>query len=103
MGEIMKMMRTMDHKNVVKLYEIIDDPADDKLYLIMEFCNGGDMASLCQETLDNGYGPSPEKFQNVFSQILFGLDYLHNRLRVAHCDLKPANILLQENGGILTV
>ena len=31
--EIMQKMRLSNHRNVVKLYEIIDDPQDDMIYL----------------------------------------------------------------------
>jgi serine/threonine protein kinase len=30
-------LRQMNHKNVVKLHEVIDDPEDDKLYLSKYF------------------------------------------------------------------
>jgi len=88
--EIMKLMRSMNHRNVVKLYEIIDDPADDRIYLVMEYCNGGDLKKLCDEG-----SPNPFEFRNIFTQVLAGLEYLHINMRVAHCDLKPENILIQ--------
>jgi hypothetical protein len=31
----------MNHENVFKLYEVIDDPNEDKLYLITEFVRNG--------------------------------------------------------------
>lgn len=31
----------MSHKNIIKLKEVIDDPASRKLYLITEYCKGG--------------------------------------------------------------
>eukprot|EP00330_Aristerostoma_sp_ATCC50986_P002572 CAMPEP_0114599644 /NCGR_PEP_ID=MMETSP0125-20121206/22172_1 /TAXON_ID=485358 ORGANISM="Aristerostoma sp., Strain ATCC 50986" /NCGR_SAMPLE_ID=MMETSP0125 /ASSEMBLY_ACC=CAM_ASM_000245 /LENGTH=271 /DNA_ID=CAMNT_0001806897 /DNA_START=324 /DNA_END=1140 /DNA_ORIENTATION=- len=35
----------MDHPNVVKLFEVIDDPNTDKLYLVMEFVKKGAVLS----------------------------------------------------------
>lgn len=32
-----------DHKNVVKLYEVLDDPQVDKLYIIMEYVKNGSL------------------------------------------------------------
>lgn len=34
-------LKELNHRNVVKLYEIIDDFADDKLYLVLEYCEKG--------------------------------------------------------------
>jgi len=34
--EIIKMF---DHPNIINIHEIIDDPEDDKLQIIMEYCN----------------------------------------------------------------
>jgi serine/threonine protein kinase len=31
----------MNHENVFKLYEVIDDPNEDKLYIITEFVRNG--------------------------------------------------------------
>lgn len=31
----------LDHPNIAKLYEIIDDETDEKLYMIMDLCDLG--------------------------------------------------------------
>jgi [calcium/calmodulin-dependent protein kinase] kinase len=41
----MAVMKKLAHPNICKLYEIIDDPQDDKLYLIMEYVKQGALAS----------------------------------------------------------
>jgi [calcium/calmodulin-dependent protein kinase] kinase len=35
-------MKQLDHPNVIRLYEIIDDPNSDKLYLIMPLAECGE-------------------------------------------------------------
>ncbi len=37
----MAVMKKLAHPNLCKLFEIIDDPSEDKLYLIMEFVKCG--------------------------------------------------------------
>jgi SNF-related kinase len=75
-------MKLVQHPNVVRLYEVIDTP--NKLYLILEFGDGGDMydyimkhASGLNETLARRY----------FRQICRALKYCHE-MRVCHRDLK---------------
>jgi [calcium/calmodulin-dependent protein kinase] kinase len=41
----MAIMKKLDHPNVLKLFEIIDNPAESKLYLITEFVKNGTLAS----------------------------------------------------------
>ena len=42
-------MKKLHHPNVVKLYEVIDDPERDELYLVMEFIDGGDLKAEMKE------------------------------------------------------
>lgn len=34
-------MKKLAHSNLVRLYEVIDSPADDKLFLVLELIRGG--------------------------------------------------------------
>lgn len=38
-------MKKMNHENVVRLFEVIDDPQADKLYLVMEMMHRGSILS----------------------------------------------------------
>jgi serine/threonine protein kinase len=40
----MAILKKLDHPNIVKLFEIIDDPTHDKLYLITEHVKGGNLS-----------------------------------------------------------
>jgi len=37
----MEVLKTLVHKNVIKLHEILDDPSSDEIFLIMDFLEGG--------------------------------------------------------------
>lgn len=39
------------HPNIVKLHEIIDDENDDKLYLVMEYAEKGQILDFSEETM----------------------------------------------------
>ena len=38
-------MKKIHHPHCVQLYEVIDDPKDEKLYLVMELLTGGEVAA----------------------------------------------------------
>ena len=44
-------MKRCRHKNLVTLHEVIDDPAEDTLYLVLEYLSGGVSASAATAPL----------------------------------------------------
>ena len=49
-------MKKLNHKNVTKLFEVIDDPTKDKLYLVMPLADGGE--SMCFDSSISGFKPN---------------------------------------------
>ena len=39
-------MKMFDHPNIITIHEIIDDPQDDKLQMIMEYCQHGQILTV---------------------------------------------------------
>ncbi|XP_014274100.1 calcium/calmodulin-dependent protein kinase kinase 2 isoform X3 [Halyomorpha halys] len=87
-------LKKLDHPNVVKLIEVLDDPIEDNLYLVFELLHGGEVITLPTPT------PLPEnQAWEYFRDIVLGLEYLHFQ-KIIHRDIKPSNILLGENGHV---
>lgn len=80
-------LRSLDHPNILKLYEFYQD--DKNYYLITEFCSGGELFDriICQGSFTEAIAA------NYMKQILSVITYCHDR-NVMHRDLKPENFLL---------
>lgn len=90
-GDEMGVLAVLDHPNIVR-YEGIEVHRD-KVYIFMEYCSGGSVASL----LEHGRIEEEIVIQVYTLQMLEGLGYLH-QAGIVHRDIKPENILLDHNG-----
>jgi tousled-like kinase len=93
-GREIKILSLTHHENVVAFFGhfYIDD---NTVVMVMEYCAGGDLADLIRKR-----GKLPEKEARfVLIQVLQGLMALRSKdTAVIHYDLKPANILFNDDG-----
>jgi hypothetical protein len=84
------------HPNAVTLHDIIPaSPADDAVYLIMEYVAGASLAQLVAEQ-----GPLSEpRAAEIALQLLSVLEAAH-ALGIVHRDIKPANIMITPAGQV---
>ncbi|GAO18247.1 hypothetical protein UVI_02037260 [Ustilaginoidea virens] len=76
---------------VAKLYWTFS--SKDYLYLVMEYLNGGDCASLIKVL-----GGLPEEWvKKYLGEVVLGVEHLHER-DIIHRDLKPDNLLIDQKG-----
>ncbi|PAA50780.1 hypothetical protein BOX15_Mlig031400g2 [Macrostomum lignano] len=90
-------MKLVQHPNVVRLYDVIDTP--NKLYLILELGNGGDLYDFIVRQDDNS-GLKESLAKSFFYQIVTAIAYCH-RLHVCHRDLKLENCVVFERLGVV--
>ena len=85
---------TLKHDNIVKYYDDIkeENGNESKLYLILEFCENRDLASLRKKRIRL----TEIEVQYYIRNLIEALKYLHEERNIVHCDLKPGNIFLTD-------
>ncbi|XP_049526412.1 MAP/microtubule affinity-regulating kinase 3 isoform X14 [Dermacentor silvarum] len=82
-----RIMKMLDHPNIVKLYQVIE--TEKTLYLVMEYASGGEVFDYLV-----AHGRMKEKEARAkFRQIVSAVQYCHQK-RIIHRDLKAENLLL---------
>ncbi|AIN98802.1 protein kinase, putative [Leishmania panamensis] len=84
-------MKFIDHPNVTKLKEVIEDVDSQKVYIIMEYCEKGPIHAPGAPALPL------EQVRQYGADILRGLLHLHSEF-LYHRDIKPANCLVDRDG-----
>lgn len=85
--------KLLDHPNIVKLLTV--DIIDRTLIMVMEYINGTDLEKLIDEQ-DHLKINIALKY---FKQLLSALNFAH-KYKVIHRDIRPSNILINENDDI---
>lgn len=93
-------MRELKHDNIVRYYDKILDKKNTTIYIIMEFCAGGDLAQVIQKCKQSDMHIPEDFIWNTLMQIVLALFECHRRKdkkMILHRDIKPSNIFLDES------
>ncbi|KAJ3607165.1 hypothetical protein NHX12_026678 [Muraenolepis orangiensis] len=92
------LLRELKHPNIVRYYDRIIDRTNTTLYIVMEYCEGGDLSSLVTRCIKERRYLEEQFVLRVTAQLMLALKECHRRsdggATVLHRDLKPANIFL---------
>ncbi|THH18650.1 hypothetical protein EW146_g2366 [Bondarzewia mesenterica] len=108
-------LKDLNHEHIVRYHDRYVDREAGILYILMEYCGGGDLSTLIKQAQKHGRPIPEDTIWNYFMQILLALHHCHHpnghsrsgsgsdgegsyrRAQILHRDLKPDNVFLDEN------
>ncbi|KAJ7797877.1 kinase-like domain-containing protein [Mycena olivaceomarginata] len=91
-------LRHLHHDHIVRYTERYVDHEAGILYIIMEYCGGGDLSTVIKTAVRQNRSIPEDTIWVYFMQILLALDHCHNakegKVQIVHRDMKPENIFL---------
>ncbi|CDS10804.1 hypothetical protein LRAMOSA11290 [Lichtheimia ramosa] len=88
-------LKKLNHPHVVRLFEVLDDPDNDSLYMVFEMAHKGVLMDVEAGGTVTPY--SEEMARHFFRDMILGIEYLHYS-NIVHRDIKPDNLLLSQDG-----
>src|SRR2546429_1994173 len=86
----------LTHKNIVRIYDFIHDERSG--CISMEYIDGETLSNLRAEKEQKVF--EPHEVAGWIAQLCDALDYAHNHAKVIHCDLKPANLMVNQRSDL---
>jgi len=95
-------LREFRHPHIVRYYDRIIEKEKTKIYIVMEYCPGGDLAAYIKKCRREKRRIDEAVIWKVFLQTSLALHDCHSRKEgtVLHRDLKPANIFLDASHNV---
>ena len=84
-------LKISQHPNIVKIYDVFD--TIDYIYIVMEYCGGGDLFSYIEKT---HYKLPEPRVCEIIHKLSMAIYYIHS-YGIVHRDLKPENILMTDD------
>src|SRR5205809_272984 len=86
----------LTHPHIVRIHDFIHDERSG--CISMEYIDGETLSNLRAEKEQRVF--EPDEIATWITQLCDALDYAHNHANVIHCDLKPANLMVNQRGDL---
>src|SRR6184192_426533 len=86
----------LTHPHIVRIHDFVHDERSG--CISMEYIDGETLSNLRAEKERRVF--EPDEITTWMSQLCEALDYAHDHAKVIHCDLKPANLMVNQRGDL---
>ena len=86
----------LTHPHIVRIHDFVRDERSGGIS--MEYIDGETLSNLRAEKEQRVF--EPDEIAAWMSQLCDALDYAHTHANVIHCDLKPANLMVNQRGDL---
>ncbi|KAI6144136.1 kinase-like domain-containing protein [Pisolithus tinctorius] len=102
-------LKDLDHEHIVRYHDRHVDREAGILYILMEYCGGGDLSSIIKQAQKHNRLVPEDTIWHYFMQILLALQHCHHppnqgsddrRPQILHRDLKPDNVFLDDSNNV---
>ena len=97
--EEMRVLKQLQHPNLLWLHEVIDDSTHGYIYLITDYYTNGSLGDELSrlDTSDGAKSLPSWQVRFYFMDLLKALHYCQKVIGVVHRDIKPENIMIGSN------
>lgn len=88
-------LQRLTHRHIIAYFDTF--MRSSTLYIVMEYADGGDLASLIRQKKDDEETFSEDEAMTIFAQCLSALQFIHSK-RILHRDIKSQNIFMMAAG-----
>ena len=94
-GEEVAALQHTRHRNVIGLIDHLPDAGgEDRYWVVMKYARGGQLLERLIKRHQSTRPYTEVEVAKIGYDVLSGLKHLHDR-RIAHCDIKPDNIMFE--------
>src|SRR5205814_5399854 len=86
----------LTHPHIVRIHDFVHDERSGGIS--MEYIDGETLSNLRAEKEQRVF--EPDEIATWISQLCDAVDYAHTRAKVIHCDLKPANLMVNQRSDL---
>ena len=95
-------LKELHHPSIVKYYDRIIDKENTKIYIVMEYCPGGDLNQLIKRCRKSKQYINEDTIWKIFAQVVSALYVCHTNKSgvILHRDIKPSNVFLDNENNV---
>ena len=93
-----EILKEVHHPNIVKFYTSFEK--DNMMYIVIEYIDGKNLDEIISEAKEKKTYLPEKLVWKIMLDLLSGLTYLHEEVKIIHRDIKPDNILITKDNKV---